>query len=142
MAKDIEATAIALENQIQLLVRSMDSLIDKYLGVIAKQQFDVNTIEAIEDVFNSVSGVALLTGQVTQLVVIETIAWVVPSGTTSLQIQIGRFTHTIANPATVYSWPFLKKIVGQGDIIKATITPAGPGTFSVFGYRTGNTQQL
>lgn len=142
MSRNVEDTVIQLERAIQQMTRSMDSLIEKYLGIVAKQQFDVNVLVAEEDYFNSSTGIADLHGKINQMCVIETIAWVIPNGTTSLTIQIGRFSHTIANPATVYSWPFLKKIVGQGDQIKATIAPVGAGTFSVFGYKTGNTQQL
>ena len=129
------------ENDLQHAAGAFDVFIKKYMEIIQRQQFDINTLVTLED---NGSGVIDLSHRVGQQVLFEKIFFSVPNATTSAVLTLGRYSITIDNPATIVVIQPVQYILGSGDIIKLTWTPAGGhlGYFAIFGRNTGGNLQL
>lgn len=129
------------ENDLQHAAGAFDVFIKKYMEIIQRQQFDVNTLVTLED---NGSGVIDLSHRVGQQVLFEKIFFSVPNATTSAVLTLGRYSITIDNPATIVVIQPVQYVLGSGDIIKLTWAPAGThlGYFAIFGRNTGGNLQL
>lgn len=129
------------ENDLQHAAGAFDVFIKKYMEIIQRQQFDVNTLVTLED---NGSGSIDLSHRVGQQVLFEKIFFSVPNATTSAVLTLGRYSITIDNPATIVVIQPVQYILGSGDIIKLVWTPAGThlGYFAMFGRNTGGNLQL
>lgn len=129
------------EQSLLQMTRSFDQFLVRYQGLIQQQQFEVNKLTSIEDIG---MGVINLSHKVAQQTVITSILLIVPTGTTSATIQIGRWTFIIDNPNVITMLYPLQYIIGSGDTVQVTYTPNGTHNAycAMFGYKTGGNNQL
>lgn len=131
------------ENTLIKMTRALDTFLVQYFAQVQQQQFEVNKLTMIESQSNN--GAAIdLSRQVAQQTVFTSIFVALPSGSTSLTIQIGRSSFTIDNPAAITFLYPVQYVVGQGDTIKISYAPIGNhlAYAALFGYKTGGNQQL
>lgn len=139
----LDDTVNQFEQSLLKLTRQFDSLIMQYQAQIQQQQFEVNKLTMIESQSNN-GAVIDLSHQVAQQTVFTSILLALPTGSTSVIIQIGRSTFQIDNPAAITILYPVQYIAGQGDSIKVTYAPLGThiAYAAMFGYKTGGNQQL
>lgn len=134
------------EQTLLRLTRTFDSFIHHYQSIVQQKQFETNQLTSIEDISsaNAANSVIDLSHKILQPTVFTSALIIVPSGTTSLLLQFGRWSFTIDNPSVITNLFPIQYILGQADSIKATITPAGahPSYMVVFGHKTGGNNQL
>jgi hypothetical protein len=142
LEKSLDAYSTALDK----LTAQLSKEIDLYRGIVARNQFNVLTLEQIFDWAPAGLATITLTSRINQLCVFDRLFYTVPIGTTSLIITIGRDIIPLffTTGASLNNTLPIQFILGGADKITGVVTPS-PTTqwaFGLFGRKTGNTQEI
>lgn len=142
--RDLNKQANSFEQTLLNAASAFDVLIAKYSEVIQRQQFLINELVTLEDVNDGKLAKIDLHNRVNQQILVTSALIVVPTGTTSLTVTIGRYSAIFDNPAQPLQLFPLQYVIGSGDNLNIVWTPAGnhPAYFAVFGKLTGGNFQL